>query len=152
MAWCRPGDNPLSELMVVSLLTHICFTQPQWFKPHVVLQAYSGFIHRQVLIISCIITISVLLWYLIDSLDPVVACYVSVTLGGHNGCGVISTHINHQPYNHAPYNIQSIFVFALFWFVLCPLIGALEHLFYCLFAYIIFSHQYDHFSLKYMDI
>ena len=32
MAWCRPGDKPLSEPMVVSLLTHICFTRPQWLK------------------------------------------------------------------------------------------------------------------------
>ena len=30
MAWCRPGDKPLSEPMIVSLLTHICITQPQW--------------------------------------------------------------------------------------------------------------------------
>ena len=30
MAWRRPGDKPLSEPMMVSLLTHICITQPQW--------------------------------------------------------------------------------------------------------------------------
>ena len=30
MAWRRPGDKPLSEPMVVSLLTHICVTRPQW--------------------------------------------------------------------------------------------------------------------------
>ena len=32
MAWCRPGDKPLSEAMMVSLLTHICITRPQWVK------------------------------------------------------------------------------------------------------------------------
>ena len=32
MAWCRPGDKPLSESMMVSLLTHICVTRPQWVK------------------------------------------------------------------------------------------------------------------------
>ena len=32
MAWCRSGDKPLSEPMMVSLLTHICVTQPQWVK------------------------------------------------------------------------------------------------------------------------
>ena len=32
MAWRRPGDKPLSEPMMVSLLTHICVTQPQWVK------------------------------------------------------------------------------------------------------------------------
>ena len=30
MAWRRPGDKPLSEPMVVSLLTHICVTRPEW--------------------------------------------------------------------------------------------------------------------------
>ena len=30
MAWCRPGDKPLSEPMMVSLLTHICVTRLQW--------------------------------------------------------------------------------------------------------------------------
>ena len=30
VAWRRPGDKPLSEPMMVSLLTHICVTRPQW--------------------------------------------------------------------------------------------------------------------------
>ena len=30
MAWPQPGDKPLSEPMMVSLLTHICVTRPQW--------------------------------------------------------------------------------------------------------------------------
>ena len=29
MDWRRPGDKPLSEPMMVSLLTHICVTRPQ---------------------------------------------------------------------------------------------------------------------------
>ena len=29
MAWRRPGDNPLSEPVMVSLMTHICVTRPQ---------------------------------------------------------------------------------------------------------------------------
>ena len=32
MAWRRPGDKPLSEPMMVSLLTHIRITRPQWVK------------------------------------------------------------------------------------------------------------------------
>ena len=32
MAWRRPGDKPLSEPMMVSLLTHICVNRPQWVK------------------------------------------------------------------------------------------------------------------------
>ena len=30
MAWHRPGDKPLSEPMIVSLLMHTCVTRPQW--------------------------------------------------------------------------------------------------------------------------
>ena len=30
MAWRQSGDKPLSEPMMVSLLTHICVTRPQW--------------------------------------------------------------------------------------------------------------------------
>ena len=30
MAWRRPGDKPLYEPMIVSFLTHICATRPQW--------------------------------------------------------------------------------------------------------------------------
>ena len=29
MAWCRPGEKPLSEPMMISLSTHICVTRPQ---------------------------------------------------------------------------------------------------------------------------
>ena len=32
MAWCRSGDKPLSQPMMVSLLTYICVTRPQWVK------------------------------------------------------------------------------------------------------------------------
>ena len=32
MAWCRPGDKPLSEPMMVSLPTYIYVTRPQWVK------------------------------------------------------------------------------------------------------------------------
>ena len=30
MAWRQPGTKPLSEPIMVRLLTHICITQPQW--------------------------------------------------------------------------------------------------------------------------
>ena len=32
MAWRRSGDKPLSEPVMVSLLTHISVTRPQWVK------------------------------------------------------------------------------------------------------------------------
>ena len=40
MAWRRPGDKPLSEPMMVSLLTHICVTRPQWVKAKTLLHLY----------------------------------------------------------------------------------------------------------------
>ena len=33
MAWRRPGGKPLSEPVVVNLMTHICVTRPQWVNP-----------------------------------------------------------------------------------------------------------------------
>ena len=38
MAWRRPGDKPLSEPMMVSSLTHICVTRPQWVNGGLCLQ------------------------------------------------------------------------------------------------------------------
>ena len=32
MAWRRPGDKPLSEPMMVSSLTQLCVTRPQWVQ------------------------------------------------------------------------------------------------------------------------
>ena len=40
MAWRRPGDKPLSESAMVSLLTHICVTRPQWVKLILFLKLY----------------------------------------------------------------------------------------------------------------
>ena len=50
MVWRRRGDKPLSEPMMVSLLTHICVTRPQWVK----LQTYMRYIcPKPTLIINC---------------------------------------------------------------------------------------------------
>ena len=48
MAWRWPGDKPLSEPMMVTLLTHICVTRPQWVKQH----AWSIW-HHEYFIWSC---------------------------------------------------------------------------------------------------
>ena len=42
MAWRRSGDKPLSEPMMVSLLTHICVTRPQWVNCAIQLQITSS--------------------------------------------------------------------------------------------------------------
>ena len=41
MAWRWPGDKPLSEPMMVSLLTHICVTWPQWVHSHWTIYKFS---------------------------------------------------------------------------------------------------------------
>ena len=40
MAWRRPGDKPLSEPMMVSLLAHICVIRPQWVNSFPASAAY----------------------------------------------------------------------------------------------------------------
>ena len=48
MAWRRPGDKPLSKPMMVSLLTHICVTRPQWVNDvsYVVSGVFSWWRHQ----------------------------------------------------------------------------------------------------------
>ena len=42
MAWRRLGDKPLSEPMMVSLLTHICVTRPQWVNHSLIHARFPG--------------------------------------------------------------------------------------------------------------
>ena len=59
MAWRRSGDKPLSEQTLVSLLTHICVTRPQWVNS---LTAHSGIQHEKYnQILYCIVAKSSLL-------------------------------------------------------------------------------------------
>ena len=46
MAWCQPGDKPLSDPMIVRLPTHICVTRLQWVK-HSFL-TYTGIFHSMI--------------------------------------------------------------------------------------------------------
>ena len=41
MAWWRIGNKPLSELMGLSLMTHICVTWPQWVNHQYAFSWYS---------------------------------------------------------------------------------------------------------------
>ena len=47
MAWRRAGDKPLSEPMMVSWLTHICVTRPQWVNTTTALVIASAGIKQQ---------------------------------------------------------------------------------------------------------
>ena len=47
MAWRRAGDKSLSEPMMVSLLTHICVTRPQWvYHPVAKRESFHEVSHR----------------------------------------------------------------------------------------------------------
>ena len=54
MAWRRPGDKPLSEPMMDSLLTHICVTRPQWVNMLNCFKDYKRCIHISYHILDCI--------------------------------------------------------------------------------------------------
>ena len=54
MAWRRPGDKPLSEPMMVSLLTHICVTRPQWVNNNKDWEMIIGLIQIKIQRIVCI--------------------------------------------------------------------------------------------------
>ena len=48
IASCWPGDKPLSEPMIISLLTHICISQPQWVKGKLMsISIYHQFIKKK---------------------------------------------------------------------------------------------------------
>ena len=58
MAWRRPGDKPLSEPMMVSLLAHICVTRPQWAKNTIYMKRKFGSVSDIIYtcILSCVYT------------------------------------------------------------------------------------------------
>ena len=56
MAWRCSGDKPLSEPMMVSLLTRICVTRPQWVKPCPNGRGIGVFVEKILEKIYCVIT------------------------------------------------------------------------------------------------
>ena len=71
MAWCRPGDKSLFELKMVSLLTQICVTWPQWVKwLNRALNAYGCKCHKNT--ITVILNYSSYRGYLEYKLNPIV--------------------------------------------------------------------------------
>ena len=90
MVWRRPGDKPLSEPVVVSLLMHLCVTRPQWIK--------NIFSHHRVFSTMEHLTIQSLgaLWvWTIPNLTRAVTHCVLIT-GGFNGSDKITKHCQKQ--------------------------------------------------------
>ena len=73
MAWHQPGDEPLSEPMMVSLLMLICITRPQWVNC-----AYIGSNSSIILVSHC--TIWLILFYLFSRMhNKWYSCHMSQT-------------------------------------------------------------------------
>ena len=53
MAWCRLGDKPLSEPLMVSLLMHICVIRPPWVKCISLTVCSNNYVHDSHLIVFC---------------------------------------------------------------------------------------------------
>ena len=54
VAWRPSADKPLSEPMMVNLLTHICVTRPQWVKMCLILEVWQYAWFLEPLMISLI--------------------------------------------------------------------------------------------------
>ena len=70
MAWRPPGDRPLSETMMVRLLTHTCVTRPQWVNTvlHAALDIMSSHIitfQTQILLATLFHKIPLMQWGLL---------------------------------------------------------------------------------------
>ena len=74
-AWRRPGDKPLSEPMMVSLLTHICVTRPQWVKYVVLICRWDP-----------VMNVQMICW----GLQHVSICVIPFRLQFHSSCSPIS--------------------------------------------------------------
>ena len=72
MAWHRSGDKPLSEPVVVSLLMHVCVTQPQWVKKFVLVVQW----WLSLLTHICVTRLHWSLWHIYVSMNSIWFHYV----------------------------------------------------------------------------
>ena len=86
-AWRRSGDKPLSEAMMVSLLTHICVTRPQWVN-----RSIWWYSKRYVSLLDCITWTLFLFtneWNILSVILDIPPCKIAMGLGSD----IYSTHI-----------------------------------------------------------
>ena len=53
--WCRPGDKPLSEPLMVRLLMHECITWPQWVNPDCSYSTSSATTREYTILCGCLV-------------------------------------------------------------------------------------------------
>ena len=58
MAWRRSGDKLLSELMLATLLAHICGTRPQWVNSNMKLLNFKQLSNKELRFVSCVLCMS----------------------------------------------------------------------------------------------
>ena len=90
MAWRRPGDKPLSEPMMASLLTHICIARPQSINADctqlILHYMFLGNLFRLILYFRPLVKVKVTRWwpFLLIYLHPAMSLMnqVQVTISG----------------------------------------------------------------------
>ena len=112
MAWRQIGDKPLSEPMMVNLLTHICVTRPQWVKKrtHKYIKGLSSTHdtgHPRKLRAQFALCLVLFLFYLIHIL--LYNQNISNTIKQYNSCHVLSPE-SYDLLKAAAINVSTIFV------------------------------------------
>ena len=80
MAWRWPGDRPLSEPVMVRLLTHICVTRPQWVNSIQNRGYIYMYIYIHTYIHTCIHTKSTVLYHMGQVTKLQLSCYLVLLL------------------------------------------------------------------------
>ena len=68
MDWRCPGDKPLSEPMMVSVLMHLCITRPQWVKKNAIrTNVFDNFLLSVLFVVPSVeISLLLQLWRVLD--------------------------------------------------------------------------------------
>ena len=119
MAWCQSGDKPFSELMMASLLTHLCVTRPQSVKVFLFVWCIcqSGFLNLTPL--NTDILSLYLAEFIIRSVIAKVCLFTTIEAGAHTFRQENKHFQDKFQFNYS--NIILFFFNCLFWwFILDP--------------------------------
>ena len=103
MAWRQPGEKPLSELIMLSSLTHICFTGPQIIRNTTYcvismhLQRYvdtSNYCHNTIQL-SLQIPVDILTLYSMRLMTTHLHAYQVILTSFAFGCGLVPVDFTH---------------------------------------------------------
>ena len=97
MAWRRPGDKPLSEPMMVSLLTHICVTRPQWVNFISLLYLHLWMFKHMQCIYASLVKLDIFSWPIYATLgqDQVKSMYNAIFHFAHSKTVLVHSKLFH---------------------------------------------------------